>query len=54
MTPDESERLNELCALIAKERGHAAFMDLVLELSDLLERRQSRLEPAPAKPDPTL
>jgi hypothetical protein len=47
MTPVETERLNELCVLIAKEQGHANFMELVLELNDLLERKQSRLESHP-------
>ena len=44
MTPDERERMNLLCELIAKEQDHDKFVKLVQELNDLLDRKETRLE----------
>ncbi len=44
MTPEERERMNLLCELIAKEQDHQKFVKLVQELNDLLDHKESRLE----------
>ncbi|MGC2259588.1 MAG: hypothetical protein WA437_18770 [Candidatus Sulfotelmatobacter sp.] len=44
MTPEERERMMYLCQLIQEEQDHAKFMDLILELNDLLARKEHRLE----------
>ena len=46
MTPDEREQMAILCERIAVERDHKKFSDLVDELNDLLDRKESRLEAA--------
>jgi hypothetical protein len=47
MTPDERERMYELCALIEKERDRHRFLQLIEELNRLLERKEQRLEDKP-------
>ncbi len=49
MTPDERERMNLLCELIAKEQDHDEFVKLVQELNDLLDRKENRLEDRASK-----
>jgi hypothetical protein len=44
MTPDERERMTALCNRIAVEENHQKFMQLVLELNDLLSRKEHRME----------
>jgi hypothetical protein len=44
MTPDQRERLTQLCEQIAKEQNHARFHRLVKELNDLLEKKEQRLD----------
>jgi hypothetical protein len=44
MTPDERERMYELCGLIETEKDHSRFLQLIRELNDLLERKEQRLE----------
>lgn len=44
MTPEERERMTLLCELIAKEQDHRKFVELVQELNDLLDHKESRLE----------
>ena len=46
MSPDERERMYELCAMIEKEKDHSRFLQLIRELNDLLERKEQRLEDA--------
>jgi len=55
MTPQESERLNKLCALIETEKDTTKFTELVRELEDLLDRKEQRLksQPNPGEDDPT-
>ena len=43
MKPEERERMYELCALIEKEKDHHAFLRLINELNDLLERKEQTL-----------
>ena len=43
MTPDERERMYEICALIEKERDHHRFLQLINELNNLLERKEQTL-----------
>jgi hypothetical protein len=51
MTPEERERLRILCDQIAKEQNRDKFTELVLELNDLLERKEHRMETRANKPD---
>jgi len=37
----------ELCALIEKEQDHDKFLRLIIELNELLERKEMRLEKRP-------
>jgi hypothetical protein len=52
MTPDETELMNTLCSRIATEKDPLAFRKLIVELNDLLEREEQRLEGriSPAEP----
>ena len=43
MTPEESERMNELCAQIQVERDPRKFGELIAELNDMLEAKERRL-----------
>jgi len=51
MTPEERENMRILCDQIAKEQNHDKFTKLVLELNDLLEHKEQRLEGRPKKPE---
>jgi len=44
MSPEERERMYQLCALIEKERDRYRFLQLIEELNQLLERKERRLE----------
>ena len=44
MTPQERERMYQLCAMIDKEQDHDRFLQLIRELNQLLERKEHRLE----------
>jgi hypothetical protein len=48
MTDQERERLAYLCERIQIERAPKTFDELVLELNELLEQKQRRIEPAQA------
>jgi hypothetical protein len=53
MTPDEVERMNALCKQIATEKDHNRFSQLLLELNELLERKNKRLDhPSQPNTDP--
>ena len=47
MTPEEKERMNELCRKIQVETNSLKFNELVLELSVLLEQRSNELREKP-------
>jgi len=51
MTPEERERMRILCDQIAKEQNHDKFTKLVLELNDLLEHKERRMETRANKPE---
>jgi hypothetical protein len=42
MTPEERERMNELCVQIQEEKQYERFAAQLRELSDLLARKQQR------------
>ena len=44
MTPDEVERMNALCKRIETEKDHNKFSQLIIELNELLERKNNRLD----------
>jgi hypothetical protein len=44
MTDDEKSILNKLCKRVVEEQTPEVFDELVVELNDLLERKQQRLE----------
>ena len=44
MTPEQNERLNQLCSQIAREQDHVRFHRLVRELNELLDEKDQRLE----------
>ena len=48
----ESERIQELCSLIAVEQDRNKFLALVEELNRLLSRENERLKQRESKPDP--
>jgi hypothetical protein len=43
VTPEEGIRMFYLCQRIAAERDRSVFIELVRELSDLLNRQDNRL-----------
>ena len=45
MTPEEQQRMNEICAKIVTEKDPAIFDKLVKELNDLLEQKHERIHP---------
>lgn len=45
MTPDEHEKMNELCTRISTEQDPQTFDRLVKELNDLLEVKHERIHP---------
>jgi len=52
MTPEERERLEDLCRRVAEEKDPLTFEKLVLELNELLEQSTHAFIPIP-KPLPT-
>ena len=44
MSPEERDRMYQLCALIEKERDRRRFLQLIEELNQLLERKEQGLE----------
>lgn len=53
MTPEERDRMNELCILIQSEKDHTRLSDLVKELNELFEHKMRRLtEPEARDPLP--
>jgi hypothetical protein len=48
MTSDESEQMNKLCPQIAAEKDYDKFLQLIIELNDLLNIKAHRLEHKPA------
>ncbi|HZR56820.1 MAG TPA: hypothetical protein VFA74_08095 [Terriglobales bacterium] len=44
MTREETNRMQELCKLIAQEQDHYKLMQLAEELSQLLEKKIDRLK----------
>jgi hypothetical protein len=44
MTPEERNRLDQLCAQIETETGHPKFLRLMQGINQLLEGREGRLE----------
>lgn len=44
MTPEERERMMYLCQRIQEEQDRPKFMELVKELLELMERKESRLK----------
>lgn len=44
MTPEEREELNRLCQKIAVEHYHEVFTNLIQQLTELLSRKDRRLE----------
>ena len=45
MTPEEREKMNEICKRIQTERNPEIFDQLVRELNDLLEIKHERIHP---------
>lgn len=45
MTPEERERMEELCKQIATEKDPETFDRLVLELNELIEVKHQRIHP---------
>jgi len=45
MTPDEREKMNELCRRIQDEKNPKLFDELVQELLQLLEKKHERIHP---------
>lgn len=45
MTPDEREKMNEICRRIQVEKNPEIFDQLVRELNDLLEIKHQRIHP---------
>jgi len=48
MTPDQRQRMNELCEKIQKETDQKEFVRLIYELNVLLEEGQEALGDQPA------
>ena len=45
MTPEEREKMNDLCQRIQTEKDPETFDRLVQELNDLLELKHERIHP---------
>jgi hypothetical protein len=45
MTPEEREKMNEICKRIQIEKNPEIFDQLVRELNDLLEIKHERIHP---------
>jgi hypothetical protein len=52
VTPEERDRMNQLCILIQSEKDHTRLSDLVKELNELLDHKLRRLTGHAAK-DPS-
>ena len=44
MNAEEKAELDALCKRISEEKDHQVFMNLVMQLNQLLERKERRLE----------
>ena len=44
MSPEERERMHEICVKLQVEQDHKKFTELMSELNNLLERKEHRLE----------
>jgi hypothetical protein len=44
MTPEEREEMNRICHQIAIEQDHEVFTNLLQQLTELLSRKDRRLE----------
>jgi hypothetical protein len=44
MRRDERKRMYELCAMIEQEQDHDQFLRLIMELNELLESKEKRLD----------
>jgi hypothetical protein len=44
MTSEEREQMNKLCRQIAVEKDYGKFLQLIVELNDLLDTKAQRLE----------
>jgi hypothetical protein len=59
MTPEERERMDELCKAVQAEKDPRKFDELVRELNELIEEKHERIHPehkaklakAPGSPD---
>jgi hypothetical protein len=49
MTPEERQRMYQLCAMIEVEKDRHRFLLLIEELNQLLERKEQRLADDRAK-----
>lgn len=47
MTPEERQRMYQLCAMIETEKDRNRFLQLIEELNQLLEREEHRLGDQP-------
>ena len=45
MTPEERERMNQICRRVQEEKDPEIFDQLVRELNDLLETKHERIHP---------
>jgi len=45
MTPEEREKMNEICKRIQTEKNPEVFDKMVRELNDLLEIKHERIHP---------
>lgn len=52
MNAEEKAELDALCQRIVEEKDHSKFLDLVMQLNQLLERKERRLEPPPERSSP--
>lgn len=45
MTPEEREKMNDLCRRLATEQDPEIFDRLIRELNDLLDQKHARIHP---------
>jgi len=45
VTPEERERMNQICRRVQEEKDPEIFDQLVRELNDLLETKHERIHP---------
>jgi hypothetical protein len=43
MRPDEGDRIYELCKLIENEQDHKVFAQLLVELNEVLAKKEQRI-----------